>query len=86
MLFIYNLIVKENLHYVRKKELDHSAYGGVNGDDYIPFIPASEAMPEATAISIIIGCLFAAANTYLGLKVGMTIAAVYQLLYLELDF
>ena len=32
-------------------------------------------MPEATAISIIIGCLFAAANTYLGLKVGMTIAA-----------
>jgi putative oligopeptide transporter, OPT family len=62
-----------------KKELDHSAYGGVNGEDYIPFIPASEAMPEATAISMIIGCLFAilfaAANTYLGLKVGMTIAA-----------
>ncbi len=62
-----------------KKGLSLSAYGGVNGDDYIPYIPANEAMPEANIISILIGCIlaivFAAANTYLGLKVGMTIAA-----------
>lgn len=62
-----------------KRSLDHSAYGGVSGDDYIPFISADKALPEATAVSITIGVLFAmlfaAANTYLGLKVGMTIAA-----------
>lgn len=62
-----------------KKGLSHGAYGGVSGDEYIPFIPASEAMPEATIVSILLGVLFAivfgAANTYLGLKVGMTIAA-----------
>lgn len=62
-----------------KKGLSHSAYGGVHGDDYIPYIPANEALPEVTAVSIILGCffaaLFAAANTYLGLKVGMTISA-----------
>ncbi|MDQ7094612.1 oligopeptide transporter, OPT family [Desulfosporosinus sp. PR] len=64
---------------MEKKGLDHSAYGGVSGEDYIPYIPASEAMPEITVVSIIMGvllaALFAAANTYLGLKVGMTIAA-----------
>lgn len=62
-----------------KKGLSHTAYGGVNGDDYVPFIPASQAMPEMTFVSVLLGCLFAiifsAANTYLGLKVGMTISA-----------
>lgn len=62
-----------------KKGLSHTAYGGIRGEDYVPYIPASEAMPELTAFSIIIGCIlaavFAAANTYLALKVGMTIAA-----------
>ncbi|GLC29925.1 OPT family oligopeptide transporter [Clostridium omnivorum] len=62
-----------------KKGLSHTAYGGINGDDYTPYVSASEAMPELTLVSIVIGCLFAAvfaaANTYLALKVGMTIAA-----------
>lgn len=62
-----------------KKGLSHNAYGGVNGDDYVPYIPASQAMPEMTLISIVLGSLFAiifaAANTYLGLKVGLTISA-----------
>jgi putative OPT family oligopeptide transporter len=61
------------------KGLSHTAYGGIKGEDYVPYIPASEAMPELTTISIIIGALlaalFAAANTYLALNVGMTIAA-----------
>jgi putative OPT family oligopeptide transporter len=61
------------------KGLSHSAYGGVEGKDYVPYIPASKALPELTVISIVIGCLFAiifaSANTYLALKVGMTIAA-----------
>ncbi|MEG2935210.1 MAG: oligopeptide transporter, OPT family [Clostridium sp.] len=62
-----------------KRKLSQTAYGGCKGDDYVPFISTSVAMPEATGYSIILGvilaCLFAAANTYLGLKVGMTISA-----------
>lgn len=62
-----------------KKGLSSGAYGGVKGDDYIPYIPVEKAVPELTGVSIVIGCIFAilfgAANTYLGLKVGMTIAA-----------
>lgn len=61
------------------KGLSHTAYGGIKGEDYVPYISASQAMPELTSISIIIGvllaALFAAANTYLALNVGMTIAA-----------
>ena len=62
-----------------KKRLSVTAYGGIKGEDYVPFIPTTQVMPETTGYSIIIGiifaCLFAAANTYLGLKVGMTISA-----------
>jgi len=62
-----------------KKKLSVTAYGGIKGEDYIPFIPTTEVMPEITGYSIITGilfaCLFAAANTYLGLKVGITISA-----------
>ncbi|WP_010297155.1 OPT family oligopeptide transporter [Clostridium senegalense] len=61
------------------KKLSHNVYGGIKGEDYMPFVPTDVAMPEATTISIIIGiifaCIFAAANVYLGLQVGMTIAA-----------
>jgi len=63
----------------KSKKLSHTAYGGIKGEDYLPFVPATQAMPEITAISIIIGMafamIFAAANTYLGLKVGLTISA-----------
>lgn len=59
--------------------LHYTAYGGCKGDDYVPYIPVDKALPELTWLSIIAGILFAvifgAANTYLGLKVGMTIAA-----------
>lgn len=62
-----------------KRGLSHTAYGGIHGDDYVPYIPASEIMPESQAVSIILGILlailFGAANTYLGLKVGLTISA-----------
>jgi putative OPT family oligopeptide transporter len=62
-----------------KKGLSSTAYGGIKGDDYVPFVPLSQALPELTLLTILAGCffavLFAAANTYLGLKIGMTIAA-----------
>ena len=61
------------------KKLSHNAYGGIKGEDYMPFVSTDVAMPEVSAISIGIGiifaCIFAAANVYLGLQVGMTIAA-----------
>lgn len=62
-----------------KKGLSHTAYGGIKGEDYIPYVSTKEALPELTGVSIVIGCIFAiifgAANTYLGLRVGMTVAA-----------
>lgn len=61
------------------KGLSHTAYGGIKGEDYVPYVPVSKALPELTVLSIIIGCLlamvFAAANTYLGLKIGTTVSA-----------
>ncbi len=64
---------------VQKFKLSKNAYGGAPGSEYVPYIPTTEAMPELTGYSIIIGVffalMFAAANTYLGLKVGMTISA-----------
>jgi putative OPT family oligopeptide transporter len=61
------------------KGLSHSAYGGIDGKDYVPYIPASQVLPELTFLSIFIGvvlaAVFASANTYLALNVGMTIAA-----------
>ncbi len=61
------------------RKLSKQAYGGVKGEDYIPFVATTEVMPEATGYSIIMGIIFAvifaAANTYLGLKVGLTISA-----------
>ena len=61
------------------KGLSKQAYSGCRGDDYVPYVPTTEVMPELTGYSIIMGVLFAiffaAANTYLGLKVGMTISA-----------
>ena len=62
-----------------ENKLSRTAYGGCKGDDYIPFVPTSTVMPETTGYSIVFGvilaCFFAAANTYLGLKVGLTISA-----------
>jgi putative OPT family oligopeptide transporter len=44
-----------------------------------PYIPAGKSMPEFTPTAIILGCIlavvFGAANAYIGLKAGITIAA-----------
>ncbi|MDR0412346.1 MAG: oligopeptide transporter, OPT family [Dysgonamonadaceae bacterium] len=48
---------------------------------FVPFIPANENMKEFTVRALLIGLVLAvvlgAANAYLGLKAGMTIAATY---------
>lgn len=61
------------------KGLSHDAYGGIPGKDYQPFVSVKTVMPEFTVLSVVVGALlailFGAANTYLGLKVGMTVSA-----------
>ena len=85
---IYNGLYKQyiNIFYLGgvimsgKNKLSHEAYGGVNGEKYTPYVSVKDALPELTIMSILVGCIFAAifaaANVYLALKVGMTIAAI----------
>ncbi|MDR0927036.1 MAG: oligopeptide transporter, OPT family [Ignavibacteria bacterium] len=48
---------------------------------FVPFVPSDSNLPELTARALILGLVMAivlgAANAYLGLKAGMTIAATY---------
>ena len=48
-------------------------------NEFKPYIPADQVMPELTVTSIVMGMLlaviFGAANAYLGLRVGMTVSA-----------
>jgi len=58
-------------------ETDHSGAGESRG--FVPFIPASQTLPEITLKAVILGFILSAvlagANAYLGLKVGMTVSA-----------
>jgi len=51
----------------------------MSNDEFVPYVPAENKIPEATGQAIILGILLAlvmcAANTYLGLKIGMTVSA-----------
>ncbi|CAM2886290.1 oligopeptide transporter, OPT family [Paenibacillus sediminis] len=46
---------------------------------FVPYIPASQSLPELTVTAIVLGIIlaivFAAANAYLGLKIGLTVSA-----------
>ncbi|MBN1981450.1 MAG: oligopeptide transporter, OPT family [Chitinivibrionales bacterium] len=50
-----------------------------NSTTFQPYIPAEKSMPELTILSIVLGSflaiLFGAANAYLGLRAGLTVAA-----------
>ena len=60
------------------KGLPPEAYQEVPGEDYPPYVRASDSPPEFTVRSIVLGAvfgvLFGAANAYLGLRVGLTIS------------
>jgi putative OPT family oligopeptide transporter len=62
-----------------KKGLSPGAYGGISGDEYQPYIPAGQSLPEFTVRAVVLGCilgiLFGAANAAVGLRVGLTISA-----------
>ncbi len=55
-----------------------------------PYVPASATMPEFTVRALILGLLMCvvlgAANAYLGLKAGMTIAATYPAAVISMAF
>jgi putative OPT family oligopeptide transporter len=57
---------------------------------YVPFVPANMTMSEFTLRALILGLIMAvvlgAANAYLGLKAGMTIAATYPAAVIGMAF
>ncbi len=61
-----------------KQGLPPEAYEEIPGDQYPPYVPPSQSPPEFTVRSLVLGALFGilfgAANTYLGLRVGLTIS------------
>ncbi|MSR36929.1 MAG: oligopeptide transporter, OPT family [Gemmatimonadetes bacterium] len=64
---------------VRRGGLPPQAYEQIPGDQYPPYIAASENIPEFTMKAVVIGLVlaivFGAANAYLGLRVGLTVSA-----------
>ena len=61
------------------KGLSPKAYTEIEpGDEYPPYIPASESIAELTfkslGLGILFGIIFGAANAYLGLRAGLTIS------------
>ncbi|ODS31106.1 MAG: OPT oligopeptide transporter protein [Candidatus Scalindua rubra] len=61
------------------RELSSDAYQEISGEEYKPYIGKREFLPEFTFKAIltgmILGIMFAAANAYIGLKVGLTVSA-----------
>lgn len=63
---------------MENKKLPKSAYGGVAGKDYVPYINKKDNDGLNLAvliIGIILAAVFAASTTYSGLKAGLTVAA-----------
>ena len=60
------------------EKLSKSAYGGVDGKDYVPYIHEGSHMGGNTAVlimGILIAVLFAASTAYSGMMSGLTVAA-----------
>ena len=61
------------------KGLDPSAYEPIDGDLYEPVVPHTASPTEFTwraiLMGVVLGIVFGAANAYLALKVGLTVAA-----------
>lgn len=61
------------------RELSSDAYQEIPGEQYKPYIGKQEVQPEFTFRAIftgmVLGIIFAAANAYIGLKVGLTVSA-----------
>ena len=66
-------------HAPEAQGLDPSAYEPIDGDSYKPVVSHDQSPMELTwraiMIGIVLGVIFGAANAYLALKVGLTVAA-----------
>ena len=62
-----------------RRGLPPEAYEEIPGDEYPPYVAASQSIPEFTAralaLGMVLGVIFGAANAYLGLRVGLTVSA-----------
>ena len=57
---------------------------------FVPYVPAETTMPELTVKALFLGVVMAivlgAANAYLGMKVGMTVAETLHKTVFTIDF
>ena len=63
---------------MKKKSLDQSAYGGVPGLKYVPYLGTSDGVgggPLIIAFGTILAIIFAASTAYSGMKAGLTVSA-----------
>lgn len=61
------------------KKLSKKAYGGVKGEDYIPYVEDGKTRKATNTIILVMGCIlaamFSASTAYSGMKAGLTVAA-----------
>jgi putative OPT family oligopeptide transporter len=62
-----------------KRGLSSAAYDVTPGEQYKPYVPETESPSEftlkAVLLGVVVGTLFGAANTYIGLRVGLCISS-----------
>ena len=73
-----------------RKKLPPEAYEVVPGDEYPTFVPPDTRLKEFTVRAVILGAffgiLFGAANTYLGLKAGLTVTTSIPIAVMTVAF
>ncbi|WP_283587667.1 OPT family oligopeptide transporter [Limosilactobacillus viscerum] len=63
---------------MKKKTLDQSAYGGVPGSKYVPYLGTHDGLgggPVILVLGAILAIIFAASTAYSGMKAGLTVSA-----------
>lgn len=63
---------------MKKKTLDQSAYGGVPGLKYVPYLGSNDGLgggPLIIVFGAILAVIFAASTAYSGMKAGLTVSA-----------
>ena len=70
------------------EKLSKTAYSVEPGEDYVPLIEQDD-LPEftikAAVAGLVLGVVFGAANTYLGLKAGLTISTSIPVAVMRTD-
>ncbi|MCH7548583.1 MAG: oligopeptide transporter, OPT family [Candidatus Krumholzibacteriota bacterium] len=73
-----------------RRRLPPEAFEPIPGDDYRPYVPATETPKEFTIRSVVLGVffgiIFGAANAYVGLKIGITVTTSIPIAVLTVAF